>query len=114
MLVEATLEPPSPLLSCKDAVQHGVAPLVEGVAGTMELPPQLPEDDGFAGCSVFFARVPPTVPHEAILELFQQYGHVRSLNLFRPWASAKTSKVCPLPVPTMGRQLGLTRGGVGV
>lgn len=44
-------------------------------------------------CSVFFARVPPTVPYESILALFQHFGTVKSLNLFRPWASAKTSKV---------------------
>jgi len=43
--------------------------------------------------SLFFARVPPTVPYEAILELFEQFGKVASLNLFRPWATAKTSKV---------------------
>lgn len=45
------------------------------------------------GTSVFFARVPPTVPYEEILELFQEFGNVVSLNLFRPWATAKTSKV---------------------
>lgn len=43
--------------------------------------------------SVFFARVPPTVPYEAIHALFAQFGTVLNLNLFRPWASAKTSKV---------------------
>lgn len=43
---------------------------------------------------VFFARVPPTVPYELIHALFAQFGKVVNLNLFRPWASAKTSKVC--------------------
>lgn len=42
---------------------------------------------------VFFARVPPTVPYESIHALFSQFGKVLNLNLFRPWASAKTSKV---------------------
>jgi hypothetical protein len=46
-----------------------------------------------AGCSVFFARVPPTVPYESIQTLFERFGKVKLLNLFRPWASAKTSKV---------------------
>eukprot|EP00878_Enallax_costatus_P006771 GHUV01007097.1.p2 GENE.GHUV01007097.1~~GHUV01007097.1.p2 ORF type:complete len:445 (+),score=134.60 GHUV01007097.1:4633-5967(+) len=44
--------------------------------------------------SVFFARVPPTVPYESIHALFAQFGTVLNLNLFRPWASAKTSKGC--------------------
>eukprot|EP00879_Flechtneria_rotunda_P002428 GHRR01002625.1.p1 GENE.GHRR01002625.1~~GHRR01002625.1.p1 ORF type:complete len:782 (+),score=274.94 GHRR01002625.1:429-2774(+) len=54
---------------------------------------EAPEDPADK-CSVFFARVPPTVPYESILALFQQFGTVKSLNLFRPWASAKTSKGC--------------------
>eukprot|EP00775_Hariotina_reticulata_P003529 gene3529-3798_t len=45
-------------------------------------------------CSVFFARVPPTVPYESIKALFEQFGKVKLLNLFRPWATAKTSKGC--------------------
>lgn len=55
--------------------------------------PMRPSDNGLDACCVFFARVPPTVPYESILALFQQFGTVKSLNLFRPWASAKTSKV---------------------
>lgn len=52
---------------------------------------------------VFFARVPPTVPYESIHALFSQFGAVLNLNLFRPWASAKTSKVswqliCAVPM----------------
>jgi hypothetical protein len=45
------------------------------------------------GTSLFFARVPPTVTYEAIMELFAEHGKVLTLNLFRPWATAKTSKV---------------------
>lgn len=45
------------------------------------------------GTSLFFARVPPTVSYESIMELFAQFGTVLTLNLFRPWATAKTSKV---------------------
>lgn len=45
------------------------------------------------GTNLFFARVPPTVSYESILELFTQFGTVLTLNLFRPWATAKTSKV---------------------
>lgn len=48
------------------------------------------------GTSLFFARVPPTVTYEAIMELFAEHGKVLTLNLFRPWATAKTSKVCKL------------------
>jgi hypothetical protein len=55
--------------------------------------PMPPSDNEQDACCVFFARVPPTVPYESILALFQQFGTVKSLNLFRPWASAKTSKV---------------------
>jgi hypothetical protein len=47
------------------------------------------------GTSLFFARVPPTIPYESIMELFAQFGTVLTLNLFRPWATAKTSKVRP-------------------
>lgn len=57
---------------------------------SLPMPPSGNEQDS---CCVFFARVPPTVPYESILALFQQFGTVNSLNLFRPWASAKTSKV---------------------
>jgi hypothetical protein len=46
------------------------------------------------GTSLFFARVPPTVTYEALMELFAAHGKVLTLNLFRPWATAKTSKVC--------------------
>ena len=45
------------------------------------------------GTSLFFARVPPTVEVDAIRALFERYGEVQELNLFRPWATAKTSKV---------------------
>jgi hypothetical protein len=45
--------------------------------------------------SFFFARVPPTITHEQLVELFSKYGTVEDLNLFRPFAEAKTSKVRP-------------------
>lgn len=43
--------------------------------------------------SFFFARVPPIVTHEQLLELFREFGEVEDVNLFRPFAEAKTSKV---------------------
>lgn len=43
--------------------------------------------------SFFFARVPPIETHEQLLELFREFGEVEDLNLFRPFAEAKTSKV---------------------
>lgn len=45
------------------------------------------------GCSVFFARVPPTKQEGEILQVFQQYGPVHSINLYRRWAASKSSKV---------------------
>lgn len=45
------------------------------------------------GCSVFFARVPPTKHDDEILDVFQQYGPVHSINLYRRWAASKSSKV---------------------
>jgi hypothetical protein len=43
--------------------------------------------------TVFFACVPPCVAAEGIEELFNSCGTVRHVNLFKPWATAKTSKV---------------------
>jgi RNA recognition motif-containing protein len=43
--------------------------------------------------SIFFARFPPTVVAEELLALFKQYGDVVNLNLFRRWATARTTKV---------------------
>lgn len=44
--------------------------------------------------TVYFARVPPTVPKEEILEVFNSFcGPVVRVNLFRPWATAKTHNV---------------------
>lgn len=45
------------------------------------------------GCSVFFARVPPILQEDAILEVFEHYGPVQSINLYRRWAASKSSKV---------------------
>ncbi|KAF6258969.1 hypothetical protein COO60DRAFT_1701041 [Scenedesmus sp. NREL 46B-D3] len=50
---------------------------------------QLPEQ-----CSIFFAGVTPVIPAEALLALFSQFGPVRAINLFKPWAGSKTSKGC--------------------
>jgi hypothetical protein len=44
--------------------------------------------------SLFFARCPPAVPYDNIHSLFKQYGPVKRLNLYRRWATAKTSKGC--------------------
>ncbi len=44
--------------------------------------------------SLFFARCPPTVPFEDLHSLFKQFGPVKHLNLYRRWATAKTSKGC--------------------
>jgi hypothetical protein len=43
--------------------------------------------------TLYFARVPPCVPEANILALFQICGPVRALQLYRPWASARSSKV---------------------
>lgn len=43
---------------------------------------------------MFFARVPPTVPSDGLLALFAKFGTVKHLNLYRRWATAKTSKGC--------------------
>jgi RNA recognition motif-containing protein len=45
---------------------------------------------------VFFARVPPNVPYEELHGVFSKYGTVTNLNLYRRWATAKTSKGCGL------------------
>eukprot|EP00775_Hariotina_reticulata_P008563 gene8563-8745_t len=50
------------------------------------------ERSGFL--SIFFARIPPTVSVEELMALFSQYGRVMDLNLFRRWATARTSKGC--------------------
>jgi hypothetical protein len=44
------------------------------------------------GTSLFFARCPPLTSEEEIQSLFKRYGTVTSFNLFRRWATAKTSK----------------------
>jgi hypothetical protein len=43
--------------------------------------------------TVYFARVPPCVPVEELEELFGSCGKVVNVNLFKPWATSKTSKV---------------------
>ncbi|WIA13337.1 hypothetical protein OEZ85_006919 [Tetradesmus obliquus] len=44
--------------------------------------------------SVFFARCPPLITSEELQSLFESYGTVTSLNLFKRWATARTSKGC--------------------
>jgi RNA recognition motif-containing protein len=44
--------------------------------------------------AIFFARVPPPAPYDDLLTLLRQYGEVKDLNLYRRWATAKTSKGC--------------------
>jgi RNA recognition motif-containing protein len=51
-------------------------------------------DDKPGNTSIFFARVPPLVPYEHLHELFSKFGTIKNLNLFRRWATAKTSKGC--------------------
>jgi hypothetical protein len=53
----------------------------------------VPASSGGGRSSFFFARVPPTIMHEQLVELFSKYGAVEDLNLFRPFAEAKTSKL---------------------
>lgn len=43
--------------------------------------------------TLYFARVPPTLPCEEILALFETCGPVRHLQLYRPWCNARSSKV---------------------
>jgi hypothetical protein len=43
--------------------------------------------------TVYFARVPPCVPVEELQQLFASCGDVIEVNLFKPWATSKTSKV---------------------
>jgi hypothetical protein len=50
-------------------------------------------DDDKCSRSVFFARVPPAVPVETIQQLFSTCGEVLGINLFKPWATSKLSKV---------------------
>ena len=41
----------------------------------------------------FFARIPSTVTQEELLAVFSSFGTVEEVNLFKPFAEAKTSKV---------------------
>jgi hypothetical protein len=43
--------------------------------------------------TIYFARVPPCVSLDEIREVFGSCGPIVEVNLFRPWATAKTSKV---------------------
>jgi hypothetical protein len=61
-------------------------------------------DDHF----VFFAKVPPSVPASDILKLFSTCGKVVDINLFKPWPSSKSSKVCLVGV----RVLNIISGGI--
>lgn len=42
---------------------------------------------------MFFAKVPPSVLEPELERLFARCGTVVGINLYRPWALAKTSKV---------------------
>lgn len=46
-----------------------------------------------ASATVFFAGVSPIATTEALLGVFAQFGRVMSINLFKPYKGAKTSKV---------------------
>ena len=43
--------------------------------------------------TVFFARVPPLVNEDVIERIFATCGDVLDVNLYKPWATSKTSKV---------------------
>jgi hypothetical protein len=42
--------------------------------------------------SIYFARVPPCIPADEIQAVFATCGQVVEVNLYKPWASSKTSK----------------------
>jgi hypothetical protein len=42
---------------------------------------------------LFFARIPPTVSAGDICAFFSSVGEVELCNLYKPWATAKASKV---------------------
>lgn len=46
------------------------------------------------GASLFFARCPPSLPYDELLQLFSAFGEVEKLNLYRRWAKARNSKGC--------------------
>ena len=48
--------------------------------------------------TLFFAKVNPSAPPEEVAALFSRFGAVESVNLFRAWATARTSKGCGLVV----------------
>lgn len=45
---------------------------------------------------LFFAKVAPSAPPEEVQRVFEPYGGVESINLFRAWATARSSKGCGL------------------
>lgn len=94
-------------VDCTDCPGAGTAATAASEVAQQGLP--MPSDNEQDACCVFFARVPPTVPYESIMALFQQFGTVKSLNLFRPWASAKTSKVGTMPVCINQQQQALSQ-----
>lgn len=53
-------------------------------------PPAVPD----ASASVFFARCPPSITEDQLLEVFGKFGTVVNVNLFKRWAAAKSSKGC--------------------
>jgi hypothetical protein len=52
-----------------------------------------PEELERCARTVYFARVPPCVPVEELEQLFGSCGKIINVNLFKPWATSKTSKV---------------------
>ncbi|GBF95968.1 hypothetical protein Rsub_08091 [Raphidocelis subcapitata] len=63
----------------------------EPEAGAEPLAPPPPE-----GRQVFFAKVPPSASPDEVAALFARFGGVESVNLFRAWATARSSKGCGL------------------
>lgn len=42
---------------------------------------------------LFFAKVPPSASTAEVRQVFERFGQVQEVNLFRAWAGAKSSKV---------------------
>jgi hypothetical protein len=70
--------------------QHNAAAAPDGQSPTVQ-----PTSEELDRCArnIYFARVPPCVALDEIKEVFGSCGPIVEVNLFRPWATAKTSKV---------------------
>jgi hypothetical protein len=48
----------------------------------------------YATSTVFFAGVSPIATEAGLASVFEQFGNIIKVNLFRPYKTCKTSKVC--------------------